>query len=290
MDSPPPLITPTFADRFGAIKLRLFLLFWTLFFIGIVAVSLPTIKSLYAIVHAETSYYSISFVNDQVQYTRQDTIPASWVNLPQISKRIQAAIVSSEDGTFYLHPGYDLEQLQKAIDETFVKKKKMRGASTITQQLVKNLFLSKGKTFGRKAQELIMASMIEKYADKKKILESYLNIIEYGKGLYGIQAASKFYFNKLPSQINAREAAFLAMLLPSPVRYARSFNAKSLTPFAQRMVESILLKMRQGGHISEEEYNQQRHMTFAWEKPPKESSAETSEELSVADIISSEDL
>jgi len=89
----------------------------------------------------------------------------------------------------------------------------MRGASTITQQLVKNLYLNRDRTFGRKIKELIMSLMIERYTDKHKILEMYLNVIEYGKGLYGIGAASKYYFNKNPMNLNAREAAFLAMLL-----------------------------------------------------------------------------
>ncbi|MDO9183184.1 MAG: transglycosylase domain-containing protein [Bacteriovorax sp.] len=202
------------------------------------------------------------------------SIPPGWLVLSKISKRLQQAIIVSEDGLFYLHAGYDLEQLRGALKDSFVLKKKMRGASTITQQLAKNLFLSRDKTFGRKGQELILSIMIEKYADKQKILESYLNIIEYGKNLYGIDQAAHFYFNKNALNLTARESAFIAMLLPSPVKYAKSFQKKSLTAFAKRIIDSILLKMRQAGYISESEYQEQLVSRFSWEKTNNEPSTE----------------
>jgi monofunctional biosynthetic peptidoglycan transglycosylase len=125
--------------------------------------------------------------------------------------------------------------------------------------------------------------MLEKYTDKKKILETYLNIIEYGKGIFGIEAATNYYFKKKPAQVSAREAAFLAMLLPSPKKYSRSFVKKSLTPFANRMIESILLKMKQGGYIGEEEYLNELGAHFSWEQvkmdPSEKMSNESSEEI-----------
>lgn len=248
---------------------------WTLFFIILIKSLAPTIKSYYAITKTQESYYLVTVIDDMAFYDRVTKKPDEWVPLNQISKRIQGAIISSEDGKFYEHPGYDLEQMTDAIDESVknvrsrkLKKKKVRGASTITQQLVKNLFLSTERTLFRKGQEFLMAIAIEKYSDKKKILETYLNVIEYGKGIYGIGNATKFYFNKKPSQVTAREAAFLAMLLPSPVKYAKSFQKKSLTPFANRMIESILLKMRQGGYIGEREQIEQLSSHFSWEKDP----------------------
>ena len=231
-------------------------------------ISLPLFTTYYSISKFQDHYYTIELVDNHAIYTVVNERPMSWVPLEKISKRVQQAIISSEDGKFYNHPGYDLEQLRDAINDSFVLKKKMRGASTITQQLVKNLYLSKDKTFGRKACELVMALMIEKHSNKQKILETYLNIIEYGKDLYGIEKASKYYFNKSPATLNSREAAFLAMLLPSPVKYSKSFKYKSLTPFAKRMIDSILLKMRQAGYISEEEYNNQLNARFSWEKMP----------------------
>lgn len=276
---------PTFADRFSRLKFKVLIIFW-IFFAGIALRFLyPTLKSFYAISKAQESYYIVTVVDDMVFYDRTSTKPEEWFTLDQISKKIQGAIISSEDGKFYNHPGYDLEQLTDAIDKSVKtrkqKKKKVRGASTITQQLVKNLFLSTDRTLFRKGQEMLMALAIEKNADKKKILEMYLNVIEYGKGIYGIGNATKYYFNKRPNQVTAREAAFLAMLLPSPVKYSKSFYMKSLTPFAQKMVESILLKMRQGGYIGEQECMDQLNAHFAWEK--------SSPDLSVADAGVSEE-
>jgi monofunctional biosynthetic peptidoglycan transglycosylase len=121
---------------------------------------------------------------------------------------------------------------------------------------------------------------LEKHTSKQKILETYLNIIEYGKGLYGIEQASRYYFKKSAASLTARESAFLAMLLPSPIKYAKSFKNKSLTPFARRIVDSVLLKMRNAGNISEEEYNTQLESRFSWEiAPVVDDSAISEEEL-----------
>ncbi len=256
----------TLADKFSKFKIRFLIITWIIVLISAIYFSASFFYTLYSISNIQGSYFKIDVIDNHPIYTRVNTPPLHWVSLPKISKRLQHAIVTSEDGIFYLHPGYDLEQLRNAINESFVLKKKMRGASTITQQLVKNLYLSQDKKFGRKISELIFAIALEKNCDKQKILEIYLNIIEYGKGLYGIEKASQYYFNKMPSQLNSRESAFLAMLLPSPVKYSKSFKNKSLTPFARRMINSILLKMRQSGYISEEEYNEQLISRFSWEK------------------------
>lgn len=274
----------TFADKFSKLKSRFMIAFWLLVFTVISYYTFPFFSSLYAITKAQDSYYTITVKNDLAYYTRVSEMPTSWIPLPKISKRVQQAIVSSEDGKFYEHPGYDLKELQDAIHETFVLKKKMRGASTITQQLVKNLYLSRDRTFGRKAKELLMSLMIERYTDKQKILEMYLNVIEYGKGLYGIDAAAKYYFKKTPAQINAREAAFLAMLLPSPKKYSKSFKNRVLTAFANRTIASILLKMRQSGYIGEEEYQTQLSGHFSWEKIPT-----APETIETINLIESED-
>ncbi len=275
----------TFADRVSAIKTRLIFVAWLI--VAGVGFKLfyPTMIRFYAIAKAQDSFYAVTVTDFKPSYERTLVRPDNWVPLEKISKRIQGAIISSEDGKFYEHPGYDLEQLTDAIDKSVKtrnrKKKKVRGASTITQQLVKNLFLSSDRTLFRKGQEMIMALALEKNADKKKILETYLNVIEYGKGVYGIGQATKYYFNKRPDQVTAREAAFLAMLLPSPVKYAKSFHMKSLTPFAQRIVDSVLLKMRQGGYIGEQEYADQLNSHFAWERQAPD--------LSVAEATMSEE-
>ena len=256
----------SFADKFSKNKKRFFILIWLVVIFFFVKLTFNFFSTYYEITKIQQSYYEITVINNLASYKKVDTPPPSWVPLSKISKRLQEAIISSEDGKFYFHPGYDLEQLRDAIYHSFVLRKKMRGASTITQQLVKNLFLSRDKKLSRKGSELLFALLIEKYADKPKILELYLNVIEYGKGLYGIDKATHFYFNKAPAQINYREAAFLAMLLPSPVKYSKSFKNKSLTPFAKRIIDSVLLKMGQAGFISDEEYNSQLNSHFIWEK------------------------
>ena len=108
--------------------------------------------------------------------------------------------------------------------------------------------------------------LFEDKVEKDRILATYLNIIEYGDNLYGIKDAAKYYFKKDPAHLSARESAFIAMLLPSPKRYAQSFRKKELTPFASRIINSILFKMRQGGYISSEEYITSLEGRFSWEK------------------------
>ncbi len=187
--------------------------------------------------------------------------PANWTPLAQISKKAQGAILLSEDAAFYHHPGYDEKQMREAIEQSIHAKKLKRGASTITQQVVKNIYLSKEKTVVRKVRELWMATKIEKVVGKPKILELYLNIAELGEGLFGIGAASQFYFHKSPSELSAKEGAFLAMLLPSPRKYSISFRKGALTPYARKIIRSILGKMVQARYISAEERDQE------WAKP-----------------------
>ncbi len=257
-----------FADSFSRLKFKINLVLVSLLFFMTFYFSIPLIKVIRNIHLSQNSFYEIIQFDGHVEYKRVDSLPPNWVTLDKISNKLQGAIIASEDGKFFFHPGYDIEQLQKVIDDNFVqKKKKLRGASTITQQLVKNLFLNKDRTFLRKSKELFYAIMIEKYVNKKKILEIYLNIIEYGENLYGIKQASNFYFKKDPLSLSARESAFLAMLLPSPKKYSKSFKLKILTPFASNMIDSILLKMKQNGIIGEEEYLGQLTASFSWENP-----------------------
>lgn len=241
-------------------------LFWLAFLFFMTRPFYPFFKTIYSISRFSKNYYSIEMSNDIPIYHETNTIPKTWIPLQLISKKLIGAIISSEDGKFYFHNGYDIEQLQKVIIEKFIfKKKKVRGASTITQQLVKNLYLTNAKSITRKAQELYLSTYIEEKSDKNKILESYLNLIEYGKGIYGIENAAHYYFNKNAHNLNAKESAFLAMLLPNPKKYARSFYQKELTPFASTTIDSILLKMRLAGYISEVEYQNSLNSPLSFE-------------------------
>lgn len=245
---------------------KIIILCWIVLGIYLVTLVSPFLESMYSITKIPTTYFEVKVVDKKAVYKQVSTMPGDWIPLDKISKRLRGAIISSEDGKFYSHPGYDIEELQDAINDGVVKKKKkVRGASTITQQLIKNLYFQSDRSLWRKVQEMGLTLWIEDKVSKDKILETYLNVIEYGENLYGIKDAAKFYFKKDPAHLNARESAFLAMLLPSPKRYAQSFRKKELTQFASRIIHSILFKMLQGGYIGIEEYYQGLDQHFAWE-------------------------
>ena len=188
-----------------------------------------------------------------------------WVSLKQISKYGIWSIVLSEDWGFYQHEGIDLKQIKVALGE-MVEGDRFRGASTITQQMVKNVYLTEDRTLWRKLHEIILAQKVEKVLHKNRILEIYLNVIEFGPEIIGIKKASYHYFKKHPSELNPREAAFLAMLLPSPKRYYISFKNRKLTPFAVERVNDILVKMRMGKILTPSEYLMWKSYKFKWEK------------------------
>jgi monofunctional glycosyltransferase len=180
--------------------------------------------------------------------------PASWVSLGQVSSIAVAAILISEDSAFYQHQGFDWSQIRESFETNWREGRFARGGSTITQQVVKNVFLTNEKTVWRKLQEAILAVRIERQLKKRRILEVYLNIAEFGQGLYGIGPAARFYFGKSPASLSAKEGAFLAMLLPSPKKYSVSFRKKELTPYARSTVRSILAKLWVTKRLTEEEY------------------------------------
>lgn len=178
----------------------------------------------------------------------------SYVPLNQISKIMQKTVVLTEDSLFYSHKGFDWESIEQSAKENLEGGKYKRGASTITQQLAKNLYLTKDKTLIRKMIEAFITLQIEKHLTKNEILEKYLNVVEFGKDIYGVKAAAWHYFKKSPSQLDVVDSAFLAMLLPNPKKYSRSFYAKKLTPFAFKRIRRIVGDMYQYNRITEEQY------------------------------------
>ncbi len=191
--------------------------------------------------------------------------PAQWVSISEVSKKAVGAIVVSEDWAFYQHRGYDPNQIKEAVNHDLTTGKFARGASTITQQVAKNVFLDADKTMTRKLKELFLAVKLEEAFKKPKILEIYLNIAEFGEGLYGIGPAAHFYFGKSASELTAKEGAFLAMLLPSPKRYSVSFRQKQLTHYALKTIYSILGKMVQARYLTEEEKIAERAQPLSFE-------------------------
>ena len=142
----------------------------------------------------------------------------AWAPLARISPHLQRAVIVAEDASFYEHHGFDWEGLQEALTHNWEQGKMQRGGSTITQQLAKNLYLSSEKTLLRKAREALIAWEIERRLPKKRILELYLNVAEWGQGIFGAEAAARHHFEKSAAELTEDEAALLAALLPSPRR------------------------------------------------------------------------
>jgi len=180
---------------------------------------------------------------------------ASYVPLKKISPYLQKTIVLTEDSAFYDHKGFDWVSIKKNYEENEKAGFYKRGGSTITQQLAKNMFLTPEKSLIRKGLEALITVKLEKVLKKKEILERYLNVIEFGKDIYGIKAAAQHYFQKSPADLDIVESAFLAMLLPNPKKYAASYYKKELTPFASKRIIDIVNNMYQYHRINEAEYN-----------------------------------
>lgn len=142
-----------------------------------------------------------------------------WIPLSRIPRHVIDAIVVAEDGTFYTHGGVDWFEVQESIEKNIQEGRAARGASTITQQLAKNLFLSTSKDPVRKLKELVITLLMERALTKNRILEIYLNIIEWGRGIFGIDAASRVYFGKSAADLTLDDATRLAAAIPSPLRH-----------------------------------------------------------------------
>lgn len=161
-------------------------------------------------------------------YMRVDPNPEimhEWRPLSKISPHLQHAVVEAEDDLFFEHPGYDIEAMKRAAQYDLRKKRFARGASTITMQVARNLYLSPDKTIFRKFKELLIALKMERLLSKKRILEIYLNVVEWGNGIYGAEAAAKHYFGKSAANLTPQEAAYLASILPRPRFYDRHRGA-----------------------------------------------------------------
>lgn len=141
-----------------------------------------------------------------------------FVPLNRISPHLQHAVVSAEDGRFYDHHGIDWKEVQQVIDQDIEDGHLGRGGSTITQQLIKNLFLTTNRSFIRKGVEFTLAPLAERVLSKRRILELYLNVIEWGPGVYGAESAARLWYAVSAAQVNREQAARLAALIPAPLR------------------------------------------------------------------------
>jgi len=163
-----------------------------------------------------------------------------WVPYNRISDNLKRAVIASEDANFAEHDGVDWEALEKAYERNNKRHKVVGGGSTITQQLAKNLFLSGSRNYLRKGQELVIAYMLEAVMDKERILEIYLNVVEFGRGVFGAEAAARHYYRASAARLDAAQAARLAVMLPNP----RYYDAHRQTGYLARRTGVILRRMR----------------------------------------------
>ena len=174
----------------------------------------------------------------QAQWLAEDkNIKVSWTwrSLSRISPNLRRAVIVAEDSTFWEHHGFDWQGIRVAIDKNIDRGRLSAGGSTITQQLAKNLYLSPEKSFTRKLQEAILTCRLEMNLSKERILELYLNVVEWGKGVYGAEAAARRYFGVSASALTKSQAATLAAMLPDPLR--RSPDSRTV-----RKLAAVILK------------------------------------------------
>lgn len=166
-----------------------------------------------------------------------------WIPYASIPRDAIDAVIVSEDGTFWSHDGFDWFEFKESVERNFEEGRAVRGASTITQQLVKNLYLSSSKNPLRKLKEWVLTWYIERQLRKSRILELYLNVIEWGEGVYGIEAASQYYFDKSASELNREECVRLAAIIPSPRKHRADVDSK----YVLRRSKLILERMEARG-------------------------------------------
>ena len=175
-----------------------------------------------------------------------------WVSYGAISEHLKKAILISEDAGFFSHKGIDLNELQAALKKDWETMSFSRGGSTITMQLAKNLYLNPSKNPLRKLKEVVIARQLEENLSKRRIFEIYLHVVEWGRHIYGAEAAARFYFGKSAAALDPLESATLAALLPSP----RNSKERSIT--SRRNL--ILARLASVGYISNDEYRHARQM------------------------------
>lgn len=177
--------------------------------------------------------------DEWAQQNRDMHITHKWVKMKNISPNVIKAVLIGEDDGFWKHDGFDVKGMENAIERS-IKKGTLAGGSTISQQLSKNLYLSPSKNPVRKIKEAIITWRIEKTLTKRRILEIYLNVAEWGDGIFGIEAAARHYYHKSAKNLTAKEASRLAAVLPNPIRYNPTGNQKYVKNRSR-----ILLKIMQ---------------------------------------------
>ncbi|HEY8209873.1 MAG TPA: biosynthetic peptidoglycan transglycosylase [Myxococcaceae bacterium] len=178
----------------------------------------------------------------------------TFVPIRDLPIHVTRAITISEDASFYAHRGFDLDEIRASITRALRKGTRVRGASTITQQLTKNLFLSGERTYARKAREALITIALEATVPKERLLEVYLNLIEWGPDVYGIGEAAQHYFGVDARQLTAKQAAFLGTIIPNPVKYHFLFERGEITPIWEQHVADVLIAMHENEYLDDTAY------------------------------------
>jgi monofunctional biosynthetic peptidoglycan transglycosylase len=235
---------------------------------GYVLITKPFKDVKYLIDHnpAQTEYMKQYRVSLRAQ-KKPDTLQQRFVRLDSISKFLQNTVIASEDDGFYTHPGFDIEAILAAVKYNRDKNRIVRGASTITQQLAKNLFCDHEKSFMRKFKEMGYTLLLEKYLDKDRILELYLNYAQWGDNIFGCEAASQQYFKKPCSKLSINEASRLAATLAMPSRLS-PLNDKSV--FIQKRVTVMANNLYRRHMLDDSGYT-----ALSGLPPPKDSLADS---------------
>jgi hypothetical protein len=193
-----------------------------------------------------------------------------FIAIDAVPPLFQRALLLSEDAGFWHHPGIDLAEIAAAWAENEEDGRRVRGGSTITQQLVKNVLLSSERTYGRKLKEAALSLMVDAVIPKARLLEIYVNVIQWGPRLHGLVPAARHYFGKAPAELSPKETAFLVCLIPNPVRYHQAHTQGRTGPGMEQLIRNLLAKLRTTGALSDEEYEAavQEPLQFAPETPP----------------------
>jgi monofunctional biosynthetic peptidoglycan transglycosylase len=246
----------------------LFLITGGLVWIGLFALGITTISLLNSLPQFDLTGFDGAIIDtkkriEQKLKTTPSQTPYQWTPIIDINRELLYAIVMSEDGDFFNHNGIDYDALINALGENIKRREWSFGASTISQQTIKNIYLTENKNLYRKLKEIISVQRLERSITKNEILELYLNLIEFGPDLYGINAAAKYYFNTTPKRLNAAQGAFLALLMPSPRKYHFTiYKNKHLAKRHKRKYRRILQDMRFKEYISPKQYRRYINWSF----------------------------
>jgi monofunctional biosynthetic peptidoglycan transglycosylase len=202
--------------------------------VGVMIWTWPSVGRL-ATARPATTAFIEQYRAEQRAAGRPTRVAWTWTPYAAISPALKRAVLVSEDVNFFSHHGFALDEMQSALEDALRDRELPRGASTITQQLAKNLWLSRSRNPLRKAKEAVLTWQLERRLSKRRILELYLNVVEFGPGVYGVGAASQRYFAKPPADLDESEAAQLAAVLPSP----STWRPGSASPGYRRRVAAI---------------------------------------------------